>query len=55
MCNLRGEINMTVDCGLCKYRNTDICLECTVWNDEGCSCHISPPCSTCVNSKFEDK
>lgn len=43
------------NCKKCKYENSDECIECSHFNyDHSCSCHIHPPCSYCVNSKFEE-
>lgn len=43
------------DCKTCIHDNTDICDDCSVNGDGGCSCHINPPCSFCVNIAYEQK
>jgi hypothetical protein len=42
-----------INCDLCKHKDTDICLDCST-NQSECRCHLNPPCSSCVNSLFED-
>ncbi len=42
-------------CSDCKHEDTDIYDNCSMLTDEGCSCHISPPCYFCVNLNFEEK
>ncbi len=53
MINHRGAYE--VDCSFCQYEgNEDYCKGCTITDWEtSCSCHIDPPCSKCVGSKFE--
>lgn len=46
-------------CDGCKWEDsvTEIespCDECSRLTDEACACHIHPPCSACVNDKFEE-
>ncbi len=51
--NHRGSYDR--DCSFCQNENNDdLCSECTVADFEtSCSCHINPPCSKCIGSKFE--
>lgn len=51
MLNRRG--NYDISCSFCQFEDSEICKDCTITNDTSCSCHISPPCSRCVGSKFE--
>ena len=47
-----------MDCNTCKHQDTDICDECSgTWDplEQGCSCHIDPPCSYCVENLYEEK
>lgn len=48
------------DCSFCIHENCEgeeydeHCEPCTIRNtDYSCSCHINPPCSKCVGSRFE--
>ena len=43
------------DCSFCKHEDDEkYCKGCTIADaDHCCSCHINPPCSYCVGSKFE--
>lgn len=44
------------DCRTCINEDTDICGDCSVYRHEGgCSCHINPPCSFCVDLLYEQK
>lgn len=45
-----------VDCNKCIHLETDVCIDCSIYNrfDDSCSCHINPPCSMCENCKFEE-
>ncbi len=47
--------NYIENCDFCKYNNKDDdrCNECSIAKGLSCSCHISPPCSKCVNNGFE--
>lgn len=53
MLNHRGAYD--IDCSFCKHENNeDFCDGCTISDTNySCSCHINPPCSKCVGSKFE--
>jgi hypothetical protein len=44
-----------IECSFCKYEGDEkYCQDCTIADtDCSCSCHINPPCSKCVGSKFE--
>jgi len=44
-----------IDCSFCQHEGCDdYCDGCTIADHEhSCSCHINPPCSKCVGSKFE--
>lgn len=42
-----------INCDLCKHKRTEVCDDCST-NLKGCSCHVSPPCTACTQSKFED-
>lgn len=46
---------MEIICCTCKNFDTEICDECSIsiYSDGCCSCHIHPPCSYCVNLKYE--
>ena len=44
------------DCNFCIYQHGDNveCDDCSVYDGErGCSCHINPPCSFCIDNHFE--
>ncbi len=45
--------NYQKTCSFCSHQESERCNGCSVPNDYSCSCHINPPCSTCVNSGFE--
>ena len=47
--------NYDVSCSFCEHEgNDEHCDGCTILDtDYSCSCHINPPCSKCVGSKFE--
>ena len=51
--NHRGAYD--IDCSFCEHEDEEeYCEGCTIADtDHCCSCHISPPCSKCVGSKFE--
>lgn len=51
--NRRGAYD--IDCSFCRHEDDEEhCKGCTIADWEtSCSCHISPPCSKCVGSKFE--
>lgn len=50
------EVAVEVDCDKCiNQGNDEICDECSALEGECCSCHINPPCSYCVNLRFEEK
>ena len=53
MFNHRG--NHDISCSFCAHEgNEEYCEGCTIADtDNSCSCHINPPCSKCVGSKFE--
>jgi hypothetical protein len=44
-----------IDCSFCKHDGDDEhCGGCTIAaTNNSCNCHINPPCSKCVGSKFE--
>jgi len=44
-----------ISCSFCVHEgNEEYCEGCTIADtDHSCSCHICPPCSKCVGSKFE--
>jgi hypothetical protein len=45
-----------IDCGECLHEGTDECDECSIeYGNNGCACHINPPCSFCTDLKFEEK
>ena len=52
-CNRRGAYD--IDCSFCEHGEDEkYCEDCTIADtDYCCSCHINPPCSYCVGSKFE--
>ena len=45
------------DCAKCKNFQTDLCLECSLFDeDKCCTCFQgSAPCGYCENILFEDK
>ena len=43
------------NCEKCKHQETDVCDECSKHWGQGCSCHINPPCSYCVEMQFEEE
>lgn len=46
---------MYYNCEKCKNKDTEICEECSVPKHDilgGCSCHINPPCSFCIDLKY---
>ena len=47
--------NYDTSCSFCVHEgNDEHCEGCTILDtDYSCSCHINPPCSKCVGSKFE--
>lgn len=45
---------MKHDCDKCKHLESDECEDCSNLSDQGCSCHLSPPCGFCVGNKFEE-
>ena len=51
--NRRGVYD--IDCSFCQHEgDEERCKGCTIIDWEtSCSCHINPPCSKCVGSKFE--
>ena len=53
MINHRGRYD--ISCEFCIHEGDDVyCEGCTILDlDSSCSCHICPPCSKCVGSKFE--
>jgi len=44
-----------INCSFCVHEGDEgYCKDCTIADtDRSCSCHINPPCSKCVGSKFE--
>jgi len=56
---------MRVDCSDCVHYNheegdynDDICPDCSEYCNTGesqCYCHINPPCSYCVDLRFEER
>ncbi len=51
--NRRGAYE--IECSFCIHENDEeYCDGCTIADTNySCSCHINPPCSKCVGSKFE--
>ena len=54
---------MRVDCGICANYDhagdeyTEICEDCSEYymEDKNCRCHQNPPCSYCVDLRFEER
>ena len=47
---------MAYDCSDCIHEDTDMCLECSIRKDYGCTCFQgNPPCGWCENNRFEEK
>ena len=52
MYNIRN--NYDKSCDFCIHdEDSEECENCSIPNDLSCSCHINPPCSKCVDSRFE--
>lgn len=45
--------NYQTSCNYCKHENSERCEECSIPSGISCSCHLTPPCSKCVNNGFE--
>jgi len=43
-------------CVGCLYEHTedDLCNDCSALSEEGCSCHLNPPCTFCENLLYID-
>lgn len=54
MLNRRDNYDKSCSFFAFKYGESDECDGCSISSiDRGCSCHINPPCSYCVDSHFE--
>ena len=52
--SLNKRNNYDKNCSFCEHEGNEKCDDCSLFSgDMSCSCHINPPCSKCVDSKFE--